>query len=140
MHFEVQLLFITPAPINQSGRAHTMALPYTGMTSQNIFYRGVFQIFHAVKMVEYVGILTTNHNRSTTKYYFLHKWRKPEKTWTKILYRRQNGYYPTKPYIFRRDTGVLSSSVLLVSSYNSYHLSEISLHKVISIKWTVGIF
>ncbi|AWZ38622.1 hypothetical protein CPS94_06690 [Ligilactobacillus murinus] len=38
------------------------------------------QIAHAVKMVENVGILATNHNRSTTKYYFLHLWRKPEKT------------------------------------------------------------
>lgn len=41
MHFGVQLLFITPAPINQSGRAHTTALPYTGMTSQNIFIGGM---------------------------------------------------------------------------------------------------
>lgn len=36
------------------------------------------QIAHAVKMVENGGILTTSHNRSTTKYYFRHKWRKPE--------------------------------------------------------------
>lgn len=134
------MLFITPAPINQSGRAHTMALPYTGMTSQNIFYRGVFQIFHAVKMVEYVGIFSrgiTNLVRLDCLEVIRQNARKCK---NKILYRRQNGYYPTKPYIFRRDTGVLSSSVLLVSSYNSYHLSEISLHKVISIKWTVGIF
>ncbi len=38
------------------------------------------QIAHAVKMVENGGILATNHNRSTTKYYFLHKWRRPDKT------------------------------------------------------------
>lgn len=36
------------------------------------------QIVHAVKMVENGGILATNHNRSTTKYYFLHLWRKPD--------------------------------------------------------------
>lgn len=80
MHFEVQLLFITPAPINQSGRAHTMALPYAGKTSQNIFIGGdaLAQIAHAVKMVENGGILATNHNQSTTKYYFLHLWRKPD--------------------------------------------------------------
>ena len=37
------------------------------------------QIAHAVKMVENGGILTTNHNRSTTKYYFLHLWRNLKK-------------------------------------------------------------
>lgn len=51
-------LKFTPAPIGQAGRAHTMALPYTGMTSQNIFIGGVFQIFHTVKMLEKVGIFT----------------------------------------------------------------------------------
>lgn len=57
------------------------------------------QIVHAVKMVENGGILATNHNRSTTKYYFPHLWRnltKPD------IFR---SYYPTKPYIFRRDQG-----------------------------------
>lgn len=80
MHFEVQLLFITPAPINQSGRAHTMALSYGGDEFAKFFYRGdaLAQIAHAVKMVENGGILATNHNRSITKYYFRHKWRKPE--------------------------------------------------------------
>ena len=33
------------------------------------------QIAQALKMVENGGILATNHNRSTTKYYFRHKWR-----------------------------------------------------------------
>ncbi len=54
------------------------------------------QIVHAVKMVENGGILATNHNRSTTKYYFPHLWRnltKPD------IFR---SYYPTKPNIFRR--------------------------------------
>ncbi len=36
------------------------------------------QIAHATKMAENGGILATNHNRSTTKYYFLHLWRNLE--------------------------------------------------------------
>ncbi len=57
-----------------------MALSYGGDEFAKYFYRGdaLAQIAHAVKMVENGGILATNHNRSTTKYYFLHLWRKSE--------------------------------------------------------------
>lgn len=88
----MHLLFIPPAPINQSGRAHTMALPYAGKTSQNIFIGGM----HWPS-----GSCCKNGGKW---------WNFNYQPQPKVLQNTTfdiSGENPTKLYIFRRDTGDL---------------------------------